>query len=828
MNSEKNSNQNLEERIKLLEIEIKKADIEISELKKKASENEKFKTFFQNHPAVFLLLDPSDGRILDSNKAAAVFYGYTISQLKTMFISDINTLSAQQIFEEMKSVKNGTKDHFQFKHRLANGEIRDIEAFASPIEYEGNTTLVSINFDITERKKAEVALQRSEERYRLLTNNMKDVIWILDTKTLHYSYVSPSIERLRGFTPKEVMAVPMEYSFKPEIKDHIKELVRSRVQNFKEDKESGNKYYTDEVELMCKDGSTVCSEIVSSLYHNMVTGNVEIHGVTRDMTPRKKAEEALRQSEELFRTSFESTTMGGCLVGTDGKFLNVNETFCRILGYSKDELLTKTFEAITHAEDQNIGSSFLIRALEGKSHSSNFEKRYLHKNGNVVVADVSIAFINNTNGEPYFITYIQDITDRKHTELILKQNETRLKQQNEEYERLNAELVEANSQLSIAKEKAEEADQLKSAFLANLSHEIRTPMNAIKGFAELLNRPGLSETKRQTFTTIINQRTDNLLNLINDLLDISKIEAGQLVITEKQDDLNHLFVELKELFELQKEFYGSKPISFNYCNELTNEQNQIFTDFYRLQQIMINLINNAYKFTKTGHINYGCKLANDSILFYVEDTGIGISKDNQEIIFEPFRQASEANLSREFGGTGLGLSIVKGLLKLMKGRIWLESTPCVGTTIYFTLPYKQAPATSLPDKVEPVTRIYDWSGKTLLVVEDDPFNATLIAEIISETHVNFELAINGASALEILRKSPEIELILMDIQLPDINGYALTKEIKTKYPDIVVVAQTAYASEKDRQKAFENNFNDYIEKPINRNKLLHILQKHFH
>jgi signal transduction histidine kinase len=254
----------------------------------------------------------------------------------------------------------------------------------------------------------------------------------------------------------------------------------------------------------------------------------------------------------------------------------------------------------------------------------------------------------------------------------------------------NRQFIVLNEQLLKDKEEAEERDRMKTVFLANMVHEICTPMNAIKGFANLLQDTGLSEEDKVEYAQIICQSADNLLNLVHDLLDVSKIEAGQLTIIERPGNLKDLFNELIELFNTPGQC-RTGIVQIKSCIEFRPEQYIIYSDFTRLRQILINLISNALKFTEKGYVLYGCRLIDPKTLcFYVEDTGIGITPEKQAVIFERFKQINDPNSTNRLQGVGLGLSIVKSLVELLNGNVWVESVQGVGSTFYFTLPYKNA------------------------------------------------------------------------------------------------------------------------------------------
>lgn len=380
-------------------------------------------------------------------------------------------------------------------------------------------------------------------------------------------------------------------------------------------------------------------------------------------------------------------------------------------------------------------------------------------------------------------------------------------------------------ELLTAKEKAEESDRLKTAFLQNMSHEIRTPMNAIIGFANLLPDNFNNKDKLKYFSTIINQRCIDLLEIINEILDISKIESGQLSVHFEECDLKSLFEELYDFFIAHRQKIDKQEIQF-YVNSVCDTSQAVITDSVKLKQIFINLINNAFKFTNHGKIEAGCKFnANQQLIFYVSDTGVGIPSEKQSIIFDRFTQLGEPGAVNK-GGTGLGLAIVKGLITILGGEIWLESQPGVGSTFYFSIPYKAISKTPKTTSVtRPITQHSKIFSKTLLIVEDDPYNAEYIKEILRNTGFNILHSELGKEAVDISINQP-VDIILMDIRLPDMEGCEATRLIKGKKPGIKIIAQTAYASVNDKEKCLNAGCDDYISKPINSELLLEKIYEH--
>jgi signal transduction histidine kinase/ActR/RegA family two-component response regulator len=380
--------------------------------------------------------------------------------------------------------------------------------------------------------------------------------------------------------------------------------------------------------------------------------------------------------------------------------------------------------------------------------------------------------------------------------------------------------------LKIAKEKAEESDRLKTAFLSNMSHEIRTPMNAIIGFSELLSRAGLSETEKGEYIRQINFGADTLMRLIDDIIDISKIEAGQLKMNPSFFPLKPLFDELKLLFGRTLKQQKKNHIELIEETPEITAGIQLHADEFRLRQVFSNLLSNAIKFTEEGKISFGIKSIKDGeIVFFVKDTGVGVSRAKQEFIFERFRQGHETKESF-YGGTGLGLAISKNIVQLMGGELKVTSEERKGSEFYFSIPHEGNVVEIPEEKVSLDRSPRDWSNITFLIAEDDHSNFILLQESLRHFKVNIIRAENGKQAVEHISENKEIDLILMDVQMPEMNGYEAAKLIKEIRPDVPIIAQTAYAMEGERQASIKAGCDDYISKPIIMKELIFILNKY--
>ncbi|MBN2348895.1 MAG: response regulator [Bacteroidales bacterium] len=415
---------------------------------------------------------------------------------------------------------------------------------------------------------------------------------------------------------------------------------------------------------------------------------------------------------------------------------------------------------------------------------------------------------------------------------LLEERTEEISIQNDELSRhrnhLEELIIERTKELNEAKDKAEESDRLKTAFLANMSHEIRTPMNGILGFASLLERPDLDGADQHKYIHVIKQSGQRMLNIINDLIDISKIEAGQIDVRNEETDLNQL---LKSLYTFFQPEAAKRKLQFSFEKKLNDSECLIYTDKTKLSQVLTNLIKNALKYTRSGSINFGYTLRppsgkkkNKMLQFYVSDTGLGINTKSINKIFERFRQADLTPEKFE-EGAGLGLSISKAYVEIMGGNIWVESESGKGSVFYFTVPYILMDKQGVIDKDKNINNI-SFKDISLLIAEDDTTSYLYLKEILKETGINILYAANGQEAIELVKNTPEIKIILMDIKMPKVNGLDATKQIKKIHPEIVIIAQTAFASVEDEKRAIQAGCNDYISKPIDKNLLFEKLDNH--
>ena len=364
-----------------------------------------------------------------------------------------------------------------------------------------------------------------------------------------------------------------------------------------------------------------------------------------------------------------------------------------------------------------------------------------------------------------------------------------------------------------------------------MSHEIRTPMNGILGFTNLLKEASLSNKEQQEYIKIIDESGNRLLNIINDIIDISKIESKQMKVCLSETNINE---QIEYIFNFFKPEVTNKGIHFGFKNGLDVNEAFINTDSEKLYAILINLVKNAIKFCDKGAINFGYNLKENKesteLEFYVKDSGVGIPSNRLKAIFDRFVQADISD-KRAFQGAGLGLSISKAFVEMLGGKIWVESQVGIGSSFYFTIPYQAKPknetiVTKTIQEHAEETEIIIKKLK-ILVVEDDPISKLLISKAISPFSKETLKVSNGIQAIEVCKNNPDIDLIMMDVNMPVMSGYEATEQIRQFNKNIIIIAQTANAFSSDRKKAIDSGCNDYISKPINKDDLIQLVQNYF-
>jgi PAS domain S-box-containing protein len=863
---------------------------------------EQFRQMFENHSAVMLLINPENGKIIRANRAAETYYGYTSEEFGNILIYHINSLSKEELEREIRDAGTRQRSYFLFKHRMADGQIRDVEVHSSPIVFKGEALLFSIIHDITERKKVQDALKNSEQKYRILVENQQDLIcqWLPDTtltfvnesycrfvgkkseeligrkwidfisennrsryrkpsadkpkSSLHeyeevsasgekrwllwnntpimsdgklsefqsvgrditerieaeaalreserkyrllaensrdviwttsidsrISYVSPTIELLTGDTAEEMMKKSLDQLLTPESMNILQRLIENRELTKK----------PAEFEIRRKDGTVIWTESAITKIRDQDGKVVSFMGVTRDISERRRIEHALRESEEKYRRLIENMSDIVYVLDMSGGIVYVSPVVSAVAGFRPEEIIGRHMTEFVHPEDLPVLYEQFHKAITGQK-ADIVEYRLYKKNREFFWARTS-AIPNFNNG---IIENVQgiltDITDLKQTE----------------------------EELRKAKEAAEAANRFKSDFLSNMSHEIRTPMNAILGFTELLSSL-IEDRQQKSYLEAIQSGGKSLLTLINDILDLSKIEAGKLDIRYEPVNPHDIFNDIRQIFEIR---LFEKHLEF-ITDISPNIPESLLMDEVRIRQILINLIGNAVKFTESGYVKISatCKMqrATCDLMITVEDTGIGVPPESQGRIFEAFMQ-QEGQSAKKYGGTGLGLAITKRLVEMMNGSIVLESEPGRGS-IFRIMLRDVAISRTVSQAAEPKptdTGNFIFSPATILVADDVNMNRFLIKALFKNTDIRIIEAEDGRQAVSITEQYlPDV--ILMDISMPVMDGYEATKQIRCNpaLKHIPVIALTARAMTQEKEKIMSAGFDGYLTKPVQRAEL---------
>lgn len=656
--------------------------------------------------------------------------------------------------------------------------------------------IAGIGLKNLKEKEINKALRKSEEQNRTILQTAIDGFWLTDYNG-NIIDVNEAYCRMSGYCKPEILAMKISdleaVESTEDVNKHMEKLLQVGEDRFftRHRRKDGSVY---DVEVSVK--------VVAELNNYIVV-------FLRDISERKKAEaeliEAKEKAEESERKLKESQAIAklgsweldvekGLFTFTDN-FYSIYHTNAKEMGGYQMSVHDYSSRFV-HPDDASMVAEETNKAVEtdDPDFSHYVEHRILYHDGGIGYIGVRY-FVRKDKSGKTIKTYgvNQDITERKQIEI----------------------------ELLKAKDKAEESDRLKTAFLQNMSHEIRTPLNAISGFSGMLNKPSLSDEKRNSFVSIIQNSSKQLISIVSDILTISSLETKQEKINISKVCINNIIVDLLAIFKQQAQ---NQNISLYAKQQLSDKQSEIFTDKTKITQILSNLLSNALKFTHEGFIEfgYGLKTENEpvEIEFYVKDTGIGIKPEFHGKIFERFSQA-DISINKLYGGTGLGLAISKALVELLGGKIRVQSEIGKGSTFYFKFPYQPV------DKIDiiPSSSKHTENIKTILVAEDEEYIFLFIEELLIDMNLKLIHAKDGRETIEILTSNPNIDLILMDIKMPIMDGHTAAKIIKEQKPDIPIVAQSAYALEHERAK-YQEIFDDYITKPIDHEILIQKVMKY--
>ena len=756
--------------------------------KEKIQEHEeRFRKIFEDGPMGMVIVD-SDMHFVKANAAFCNMTGYSENELNGLKIMDIthpDNLDAdikniQKLFRgEMPLYKSEkryiTKNKETIWGSLTSTVIRDSKGefmyFLSMIE------------DITERKLTEGSMQK----LNLAIRQSREIIFITDKEGI-ITFINPEFTNTYGYSAEEVLGKVTPRILKsglldPKVYENFWKEVLSK-------KSLKNEYINK-----CRDGRLIDIEGSADPILDENGEIIGFLGIHREITERKHAEEMIN----TLGKAIEHGPSAIVITDANGKIEFINNKFTALTQYSFEEVHGKNPRVFNkgHLPEKEFEELWKI-LRKGDTWIGEVQNR--KKDGTLFWEDLTIsALMNPDDTISKYILVMNDTTERK----------------------------QMMEDLVAAKEKAEESDRLKSAFLANMGHEIRTPMNIIMGFAEQLNDPDLTGEEKKEYLDIIEKSGRGLLDIFNDIVSISKVEAGQMPVSVTEVNINETIEQIYSSFSVEAE---QKGIVIIYDNGLTGQQDFINTDREKVNTILTNLVKNAIKFTNAGFIEIGHKQKGAFLEFYVKDTGLGINPEQLKIIFEPFRQGSES-LRRNYEGVGLGLSISKSYVEMLGGRIWVESSEGTGSVFYFTLPYNiEADRKNMLQPVAVVSAYQEdssFNNLKILIAEDNEYAAKLLGKIVKPDARGILIANTGTRAVEICRENPDIDLVLMDIQMPEMNGIEATKQIRKFNTDVMIIAQTAFVYTHNRDEAIEAGCNDYMTKPVDQALLRKLVKEHF-
>lgn len=690
-------------------------------------------------------------------------------------------------------------DHKQFESPITlrfirnDGRVIWIEQQNSGIygEHDELTAIQAIARDITRRKQIEEELRRTENGFLQMMYSSDDAIGLVDENN-RFIDCNSAAARLHGFNSREEFLAgnPHPGKISPSTLSNGSDALEVANRMIELAREKGfNRFEWIHTRT---DGSNFPAQV--TLTPIILKGKKLIYAVWNDISRQKELQESLKRSELNFRVSIEESPLGIRIVNPQGKTTYVNQAFLTIFGYAdKDEIERKPPSSLYLKQSKNEHKQRKELRKFGKSKSiERYEIGIRLPNGKEKYLLVSRKSIFWNGIEQYMVMY-QDITERKSYEVELKK----------------------------AKEKAEESDKLKTSFLANLSHEIRTPMNAIVGFSDLLKTPNLKDEKRFEYVEIIQKSGLRLLDIINETIEIAKLDAGLIKIKPEVFDVNRMVKDIYNEMSFKADQKGN--LDFRLFNTGLDSELKLFTDRVKLQQILTNLISNAIKYTPRGSVVFGYEIIDNDIVFRVKDTGIGIDRQNQPLVFRRFHRV-ENPITIKASGIGLGLAIAKSYTELLGGTIKLESEKGQGTVVSVSLPYTVAETEvqffeNIPEQA------LKGNSESILVAEDDEFNYIFIEEILTQNGYSCIWAKNGKEAVEHVHSNEEIKLVLMDLKMPDMNGYQAYNAIREFNSKLPIIAQTAYALQDERKHILQHGFTDYIAKPLKKKELLSIIAK---
>lgn len=768
------------------------------------------------------------GNIEYVNKKFTEISGYSYDEIigKNPRILKTNYKTAEEYKEIWDIILSGKEWKGIFCNKSKNGELYWESAVISPIKNnEGELiNFLAIKEDITLTKMLEAKLLENQKMLSVLMSNLPGMVYrCLNDKNWTMIFANEGTKDLTGYDFRDFLN-NSKIAFNDIILEEDREQVWENAQaglNTKANYQLQYRIVTADhkIKWVFEQAIGIFDNDGKLLY---------IEGFITDITERKNEElvqETLYKISNATHTSKNITE----LIKEIKKYLSeIIDTTNFFVGFYNKEHQTLSLPYMADDKDsfeefpiKNSLSGYVINSKKPLLASEKDIEKLEQKGIIQMIGSPSKVWLGvplKNDEEVFGIIVIQSYTNKNKfshkdlnlLEFVSKQIATVVSRK--QYE----------DQLIHSKEKAEESDRLKTVFLSNMSHEVRTPMNAIIGFSNLLKDNTLSEEERNEYIDIISNRTEDLLNIITNIIDVSRFETGTIEIFKNEFSIANLFDDLYEYYNKVKIENNKNNIDFRLIKPKENKL--IITDFSKFRQIINNLLHNAFKFTEEGFIEFGYKIddLNSEIIVYVKDSGKGIPSDKKSIIFDSFRQANEGNI-RVHQGLGLGLTIAKKITELLKGHIWFESTEDKGSVFYFSIKYTETHIAKPENNIFAASHQTDLSGKNILIAEDIESNYLLLMVAIKKMNANIFWAKNGKDAVDIALNN-HIDMILMDINMPVLDGATAAKIIKDAKPTQIIVAQTAFSDMDESIVAKNYNCNQILHKPISLKELKKTLE----
>jgi len=770
-----------------------------------------------------IALIDSNARIVNSNKSFSDLFDYEKDELQSLTYLDIipegKRKDALQFIEDMfssKLLKYQTeqtyirKDNSSFYLKLTATIIKDKKGKPKYI--------LGMGEDITEYKRQQrigevISNISSAVNY---TKNLNDLIHIIKSNLksiidAEHFYITLYNESDNNFS------IPYKVNDKETFKTFPAE--KSLVDYVRRNKKSSNLNYKEILNLQDEKEIFIAGKLskqwigVPLLIDDIVIGVMGVQSFENEFAfdnndftalhilsnqistsiQKMRSENELQIERAYFKELFDNSPEAIALVNNSSVVMDINSEFSNLFGYSKQEAIDNSIEDLISIPSLK-SEALKLTAEIAKGKTVKTETKRRKKDGAIVNVSLWGTPVVLNEGQIAIYAIFRDITEKIVSEKKLKE----------------------------AKEKAEASDKLKTAFLTNMSHEVRTPLNAVVGFSDLLADPNTDIESRNEFVKQINLSSDMLIKLMDNIIDISQIDAGELKISKRKFNISSSLSKLYEKMQDEKSKNLKENIEILIHNPFGDQIAFIESDEYRFNQILEQLLSNALKYTHKGFIEFGFDIDHsENPTFYVRDTGIGIPDDKKQQIFEHFTKLEDrSNLYR---GTGIGLTIVQKLVNLLGGKIWIESNPGIGSIFYFSLPSKIELLESKVPKAKSFSN-YNWNGKSILIAEDEDSNYEVLRATLSRTYADLTRVKQGDEALEHCKKN-NYDIVLMDIKMPVMDGINATKQIKIFNPNLPIIAQTAYVHKDERDTCMKAGFDEYIPKPIKSFELLDMISK---